>query len=40
MELTDDDDDTFYYEVEKILEMQIDGNTRWFYIKWKNYDSS
>ncbi|KAI8881863.1 hypothetical protein K501DRAFT_334427 [Backusella circina FSU 941] len=40
MELTDDDDDTFYYEVEKILEMQVDGNTRWFYIKWKNYDNS
>lgn len=37
---TDDDDNTFYYEVEKILDMQVQGSTNWFFIKWKNYDES
>jgi hypothetical protein len=36
----EDDDDTFYYEVEEILQMVIDEKgVRQFEIKWKNYDS-
>jgi hypothetical protein len=38
---SEEEDDTFYYEVEKILNMQEgDNKENWFFIKWKNYDES
>lgn len=36
----EDEEDAFFFEVEKILEMEMRPNGRWFYIKWKNYPES
>ncbi|KAI7903566.1 uncharacterized protein BX663DRAFT_34336 [Cokeromyces recurvatus] len=37
----EDDDDTFYYEVEKIVDMRIsETGVHMFLIKWKNYDDA
>lgn len=34
----EDEDDTFYYEVEEIVQMYTtDSGVRMFEIKWKNY---
>ena len=39
MDNLEEDDDTFYYEVEKIIQMHTtESGVRMFEIKWKNYD--
>lgn len=41
LEGIEDDDDAFFFEVEKILDMDItESGDRVFYIKWKNYPDS